>query len=376
MKTQRVVLLNLVLVLLLAVSGCTASRAGGTSAAQASADGPGLSAVDGSPVQATVAPTATVAPAPADVLPDQNSPIVKPPLVELPAVRAARIAETPSAPPLSRTVNVLVLGADRRADEAHWRTDVLMLIALDMTGRQAAAISLPRDNYMEEIPGHQPNKINVIDFLGEQDEPDSDAKLIRTILQEKLGVPIHFFLRFDFESFKDVIDALGGVEIAIDCRAYEYLPEEDISLYLEPGIQRLGGKMALGYVRARNQGGDLERARRQQRMVWAVRNQLLSENQLPNLPGLYAALAGSVQTDIGFVDTIRLARFGLALAEDDIHGMVIAPPDLLKPSWRGGMSVFVADWPLIAERVQTVFERPPLVETNTVGTGGDRVQCP
>lgn len=195
-------------------------------------------------------------------------------------------------------------------------------------------------------------------------------------MQEKLGVPIHFFLRFDFESFKDVIDALGGVEIAIDCRAYEYLPEEDISLYLEPGIQRLGGKMALGYVRARNQGGDLERARRQQRMVWAVRNQLLSENQLPNLPGLYAALAGSVQTDIGFVDTIRLARFGLALAEDDIHGMVIAPPDLLKPSWRGGMSVFVADWPLIAERVQTVFERPPLVETNTVGTGGDRVQCP
>ena len=183
-------------------------------------------------------------------------------------------------------------------------------------------------------------------------------------------------MRFDFEGFKKVVDALGGVEVTVECRVYEYLPEEDIELYLLPGTHRLAGKMALGYVRARNQGGDLERARRQQRMVWAVRNQLLSENQLPNLPALYAALRDSVQTDIGFVDSIRFARFALNLAEDDIHGMVISPPDLVKPAWRGGMSVWLADWPLIAERVQTVFDRPPLAQTNTVGATGDRVQCP
>ena len=183
-------------------------------------------------------------------------------------------------------------------------------------------------------------------------------------------------MRFDFEGFKQVVDALGGVEVAVECRVYEYLPEEDIELYLLPGTHRLAGKMALGYVRARNQGGDLERARRQQWMVWAVRNQLLSENQLPHLPALYAALRDSVQTDIGFVESIRFTRFALGLAEDDIHGMVISPPDLVRPDWRGGMAVWLADWPLIAERVQTVFDRPPLAQTNTVGAEGDRVQCP
>ncbi|MBI3958473.1 MAG: LCP family protein [Chloroflexi bacterium] len=376
MKAQRIVLLNLVLVLVLTVSGCTRSRAGAASGVEASADAAGVSVADASIRLAAVAPTPTVAPAPTDALPDQTGLAVKPHFVELPGAQEAQIAETPIEPPLSRTVNVLVLGADRRPHEGHWRTDVLMLIALDMAGRQAAAISLPRDIYMDEIPGHRPNKINVIDFLGEQDEPGSGPDLLASILEEKIGVPIHHFLRFDFEGFKKVVDALGGVEIDVECRVYEYLPEEDINLYLVPGTHRLAGKMALGYVRARNQGGDLERARRQQRMVWAVRNQLLNENQLPNLPALYAALRDSVQTDIGFVDAIRLARFALNLAEDDIHGMVISPPDLVKSGWRGGMSVFIADWPLVAERMQTLFERPPLFQTNTVGAEGDRVQCP
>ncbi|MGB5052316.1 MAG: LCP family protein [Caldilineaceae bacterium] len=307
---------------------------------------------------------------------------VSPPPQNSPADTTEDTTEASTVPvesdglPLNHTVNILLLGSDRRPGEGNWRTDVLMLLALDLEGKRAAAISFPRDIYLDNIPGHKPNKINVVDFLGERDESGHGPALLASLLTEKIGVPIHYFLRFDFEGFKKVVDALDGVEIEVECRIYEYLPEEDINLYLEPGTHRLAGKMALGYVRARNQGGDLERARRQQRIVWAVRRQLLTENQLANLPALYAALADSVQTDIGFVDAIRLARFGLSLDETAIHGMVISPPDLVKADWRGGMSVWLADWPLIGERVQTVFDRPPLIETNTVGATGDRVQCP
>ena len=283
---------------------------------------------------------------------------------------------TPDLPPLSRTVNVLVLGSDRRPRMPNWRTDVIMIVAMDMEKGEAAVISIPRDVYVE-IPGHQANRINVVDYLGEQDEPGGGGpKLLAGIIQKQMGIPIHYYLRFEFDSFREAIDALGGVEIPLDCPVYEYLPEEDLYLNLGPGTHRLTGYQALVYVRSRRLGGDLERARRQQRVVWAVRRQILAENLLPKIPALYAALKDSVQTDIGLVTAIRFARFALELEEDDVHGMVLAPPDLLKEGWRRGMFVFLADWPAIQERVQTVFDRPPLAETNTVGEGGDRQQCP
>ena len=351
MTTQRVYLLNLVLILALALGGC--SRPGAAApepATQPASVAPVESTATSTPAQATTAAPTVVA-----IEPQVEA--------ETPAggPLAALIAEPETRPPLNRTVNILLLGSDRRPKEVNWRTDVLMLIALDVENSQAAAISFPRDIYLDVIPGHKPNKINVVDYLGEKDDPGNGSDLLASILEEKLGISIHHFLRFEFESFKQVVDALGGVELNVECRVYEYLPEEDINLYLEPGVQRLEGKMALGYVRARNQGGDLERARRQQRMVLAVRDQLLAENQLPHLPALYAALNDSVKTDIVFVDAIRFARFGLNLAEADIHGMVIAPPDMVRADWRGGMSVWVADWPKIAEQIQRVFDRPPPV---------------
>ena len=367
MKMPRIVLLNLILILILILAGCgpasevepaaleTRNDVAAPVVLAAPTTAPQSEMVAATPTPLTASPTALPTPAQSSAAND--------PLADL--------------PPLSRTTNILLLGSDRRPYEPNWRTDVLMLIALDMQGHQAGVISFPRDIYIDEIPNHKPNKINVIDYLGETDAPGRGGPdLLASILEEKTGVPIDYFLRFDFEGFKKVVDALGGVEIEVECRVYEYLPEEDINLYLEPGTHRLGGKMALGYVRARNQGGDLERARRQQRVVWAVRHQLLTEDQLSNVPALYAALKDSVQTDINFVDAIRFARFALGLSEDGIHGMVISPPDMVKSGWRGGMSVFVADWPLIAEQMQTVLTRPPLIETNTVGAVGDKVQCP
>jgi len=373
MKTQRIVLLHLVLVFALALTGCSRSRRTAT----ASGDSSSVAPVAPTDIVTTVAldqPTTVPAiPTPHTPIPPTSTPQ---PLLVQSTVSTDQPPDVADLPPLSRSVNILLLGSDRRPKDSNWRTDVLMLIALDLEGHRVGVISFPRDIYIDVIPGHQPNKINVIDYLGERDEPGNGPDLLASIIKEKTGIPVDFFLRFDFEGFKKVVDALGGVEITVECRVYEYLPEENIDLDLQPGVHRLEGKMALGYVRARNQGGDLERARRQQRVVWAVRNQLLTENQLPNLPALYAALQNSVQTDIGFVDAIRFARFALDLDEDNIHGMVISPPDMSQSGWRGGMSVFVANWPVIAERVQTVFDRPPLALTNTVGAEGDRVQCP
>ena len=277
---------------------------------------------------------------------------------------------------LTQTTNILVLGSDRRPMESNWRTDVIMILGLDATTGKAGVISFPRDIYIEDIPGFRSHRINVIDYVGERSEPGSGPKLVGQILSERLGLPIHHYIRFDFDSFKEIVDALDGVQIKVDCAIYDQIEEEDLYIDLAPGEHILNGDMALSYVRTRRQGGDLERIRRQQRFIWALRQQFLEQNWLAQLSTLYTTFANEVQSDIGPLEAISLVQFALNVTEEDVHGLVISPPALVEQSWRDGMFVFDADWPLIAQTMETVFERPPFVTTNTVGPSADQPICP
>lgn len=278
-------------------------------------------------------------------------------------------APTPSAEdnPFLDTTNILVLGADRDPGVPNWRTDVMMIVALDTKGDQVGVISLPRDLYLEEIPGHNPNRINVVDYLGEQDDPDGGGPaLLGSIIEDKIGIPIDHYVRFDFNSFRDVVNALGGVDVDVDCPFTGYLRDYGGWMRLSPGMHRLNGDQALIYVRDRKvSGGDLERARRQQRFVWSVRNQILNENMVRRLPALYSALSDSVDTDMGLLKALRIARFALGIDPEDIHGFVVTPPDMLEQGWRQGMYVFVPDWELIRENAKGVFDEEPFDLTST-----------
>jgi LCP family protein required for cell wall assembly len=272
--------------------------------------------------------------------------------------------------PLDHTTNVLVLGSDRREGTPNWRTDVMMIVALDEAGGRAGVISIPRDIYIDVIPGHQPNKINVIDYLGEKDAPEGGGPaLFASIIQEKMGIRIDHWVRFDFTGFIELVDALGGVEVDIDCAYYDYFQIEDVVLNVKPGLQRLSGDEALVYVRSRRLGGDLDRARRQQRFIWAIRNQVLNENILTRLPALYNAVSDSVQTDMGVVSALKVVRFAIGLDREEITGMVIGYP-LVQQGYAGNMWIFKADWEAIRSEVQKVFDREPFIDTNTL------VKCP
>lgn len=277
---------------------------------------------------------------------------------------------------LARTTNILVLGSDRRRGTSNWRTDVIMIVALDLTLGEAGVISLPRDIYIEEIPNAGPNRINVVDYLGERIEPGYGPRLLAELLSQRLGFSIDHYVRFEFESFKNVVDALGGISVTVDCAVFDEIEEEDLYINLRPGTHRLNGEEALAYVRTRRAGGDLERIRRQQRLIWALRQQFLDQNWLPKVPALYSSLSDAIQTDLNVLDVAQLIRFGINVSEAQVHGLVISPPMLLTQDWHNGMFVFLADWPRISQTMETVFDRPPFESTNTVGPGGDRSYCP
>jgi LCP family protein required for cell wall assembly len=360
-------MLLLIATLVLAACGPEAPAPGGSSG------GTDAAALEAAAPDSAADTAAAAAPAEAAPAADAAAAATEAPRNAVPEV----IAEAPVQPldvdarfPLSYTTNILVLGSDRREGQPNWRTDVMMIVALDMKNNRAGVISIPRDVYLEEIPGHNPNKINVVDYLGEQDEPDGGGpKLLGSLIEEKMGVPIHHFVRFDFTGFVDLVDALDGVEVEIDCPYYDYFQIEDVVLNVKPGVQRLTGEEALVYVRSRKIGGDLDRARRQQRFIWAVRNQVLNENILPKLPALYNALSDSVQTDMGVVQTLKVVRMAIGLDREDIHGFVIGYP-LVEEGYAGNMWVFRADWPAIREQAQKVFESDPFLDTNTL------VECP
>ena len=298
---------------------------------------------------------------------------------------------TPAVEDLNATTNVLILGSDRRPKEPNWRTDVIILLMMNPNLGEAAIISFPRDMYIDSIPGHQPNRINVIDYLGEMEAPGGGPNLLITILEQRLGIEIDHYVRFQFDGFTKLIDKLGGLRIYVDCHLFEDYPEEGIYLNLLPGEHLLSGQQALSYVRSRRAGGgDLERARRQQRVVWALRKQLadLNWNLVLQGVGLFEALRYSVDTDVGMFDALKYARFGLKLSESGVKGMVLGEP-ALRHGWRQNMAVFLVDWRQIANELQSVFDRPPLVDTNTAlspnrpqpndGGGTDavtRAECP
>ena len=96
-----------------------------------------------------------------------------------------------------------------------------------------------------------------------------------------------------------------------------------------------------------------------------MRNQILQENLLPRLPAIYQALAASIDSDIGIVTALQLVRFVLGLDEKDVHGLVLAPPTMLTPGWRQGMSVFIPNWSAVRASTIEIFENPPFTSANT-----------
>ncbi|WP_052412020.1 LCP family protein [Streptomyces mutabilis] len=206
--------------------------------------------------------------------------------------------------------NVLVIGSDTRSGDGNARygrndgterSDTTILLHLAAGRDSATAVSLPRD-LMVDVPGcrHPDGRRSdpVFAQFNYAYEVGGSACSIRTV--EKLtGIRIDHHVVVDFQGFKDVVDALDGVEVCLR----EPVNDEDAELRLPAGRVTLDGEQALGYVRARKSlgdGSDTDRMDRQQRFLGALVNKVQSNDVLLNpvklLPVLDAATS-SLTTD-------------------------------------------------------------------------------
>lgn len=266
--------------------------------------------------------------------------------------------------PLQQTHNILLLGMDQRSLGYAGRTDTIMVLSLDQVNSRAALLSIPRDVYLP-IPGVGYSRINTAYGFGEERQPNGGLALLSSTIEKNFGIPIHNYVRVDIQGFEEIVDALGGVDVTVDCDLYDEKFPGYFGVYtLTAGDYHMDGRQALYYARSRKSTSDFDRARRQQRVLLAIRRRALEADLLPRVPALYTALRDTVDTDLGPGDIADLARWAAGFKMENLFGMVLRYP--LVDDWvtpQGGM-VQLPDLPAIDDALDNIWTRAPLTQTN------------
>ncbi|WP_028987791.1 LCP family protein [Thermicanus aegyptius] len=203
-----------------------------------------------------------------------------------------------------RPFTLLILGIDSRG-EAKARSDTMMIAAINPILHKVTLLSIPRDTRIKTIKyGHE--KINHTMFLG-------GVPLVEDTLESFLGISIDRYITIDFEGFRRLIDALGGIEVDVKKRMKYRDPSDGTDINLKPGKQRLNGKEALDYARYRKSDigrddSDFERIARQQQVMRALLKKAEKNLTLFNLSDLMDILGDHVKTDLTQEELERLAH--------------------------------------------------------------------
>jgi polyisoprenyl-teichoic acid--peptidoglycan teichoic acid transferase len=309
------------------------------------------------------------------------------PTVTEPPVQGSALPNV-SIPPWDgkERLNILLIGTDQRPKEGTYNTDTLIVVSIDPVTKQVAMFSLPRDTVDVPLPpgplrnayarGVYPKKINAL-FTSVRNRPDLVAGNNRTRgyngLKQTLGylygLDIKYFVEVNFDGFKQVVDALGGVTINVQIPVSdESYPSDSGRLarvYIPAGIQHMTGAEALVYARSRHSGqGDFDRAARQQRVLTSLREQADVGNLIPRIPQLVDAFKATVRTDIPQSELAKLAGLADSVDTRNIRSYVFTPPRYATERLHGDPRgyVILPNVPRIRQAVDDAFSISPQVQ--------------
>lgn len=248
---------------------------------------------------------------------------------------------TTISPDPSQSINTLVIGSDEGSvkGESGWcRSDVMMLVCLKERDKKAVVISIPRDTKVK-LPGYGTEKINAAHCYG---GPSAAIDAVK----ELLGIDIHHYVSMNFEGFKQIVDAIGGVPIhlnnPIDDKYAGHLPAGDLVL---------NGEQALTIVRSRKlPGGDLDRIKSQQAFLNALIHKAAEMRDVWKAKNLVDIVASTCKMDYtaGELTTLAEEMKDFPITNVQFVTMPGAPKVI------GGGSYVVADEEAIAELVAEV----------------------
>jgi LCP family protein required for cell wall assembly len=218
----------------------------------------------------------------------------------------AEDALSPAGFTLTSPNTILILGSDARTEEnaepgatvgGPSRSDSIMLLRAG--GGRSARMSIPRDTVVD-IPGHGRDKINAAYAIG-------GAGLTILTVEQYLGIEINHIVEVNFENFPEFIDAMGGITVSTGCVQSDInggRRNGGFSLRLRAGENHLNGDQALALARTRKNNcnaaeSDLTRAKRQQKIMSAIKSRLISPATFLRGPFVAWEAPKAIRSDMG-----------------------------------------------------------------------------
>ncbi|HEY3290769.1 MAG TPA: LCP family protein, partial [Anaerolineae bacterium] len=240
-------------------------------------------------------------------------------------------------------VTVLVMGIDQRPVEnaSYANTDSLILLTMNPISKTAGMLSIPRDLWVN-LTSHGQDRINTAMASG-------GTVYAMHEVAKVLGVPIHHYVRVNFTALQKLVDLIGGIDVYVDqdINDQQY---PDMNYHFDPfvisaGMHHMDGATALKYARTRHNTSDFYRMRRQQQVILAVRDRVLSIDALPNLAAnaseIMGTMAGAVVSDLSVPEMVQLALAAKDIPTENISKAVMDENVVQDYRTTGGAQVLI-----------------------------------
>lgn len=283
------------------------------------------------------------------------------------------VASGPTVEPVDGRYNILLLGGDAGPDREGLRPDSISLVSVNAETGQSVIVGLPRELQNMPFPESSPmyplhpngyavdiceldvcylNSLYTDVSINHSDlYPDAEAagsepgiEAVKDAVTGATGLEVQFFVMVDMAGFEALIDALGGIEIAV----LERLPiggdefGNNVDGYIEPGVQVMNGYTALWYARSRYSTNDYDRMRRQREIQTAILQQFTPATVATRFVELAAAGSNLVRTDIPESMVPTFIDLALKSREFEPVTVELTPPEV---------DPFYPDYAMIQEMV-------------------------
>jgi LCP family protein required for cell wall assembly len=243
-------------------------------------------------------------------------------------------------------LNILVMGIRGLGDPdatsgGPLLTDSIQVFSYDKTVHKSSIVSIPRDLFIT-IHNQTKDKINSAYEYGFYHSGNS-LQFIKDKISEITGVYIDEVVIFDFSSFKQIIDALGGIDITL-ATPFDESKEWGFKFHLPVGLNHMDGQTALYYARSRYSSSDFDRSRRQQQIIFAIKDKLLKLNFFGDPVKSFSILTlirSDIKTDIGVWNISQLLDLANQVKFDQIKRLVISTDNLVTESTRDGVYILL-----------------------------------
>jgi LCP family protein required for cell wall assembly len=300
-------------------------------------------------VAAVPADTPTPEPAPEKRLGADTASLIDP---------SVEAVDTPTPAPVDGRYAFLLLGYGGAGHDGAYLTDSVMVVVVDPAAKSLTLLSVPRDAWVPmSLDGKTTfyNKLNTAyafakdssfypdrlpKYTGDQGAGQFAADTVSRIL----GIPIKYYVALDFAGFRQMVDALDGIDVDVPRGFASLYPANDdpqidpswTTVRFKAGMQHMNGERAIQYARAREviddsgEAGDFARSRRQRLIIEAFKTRFFRADGLLRLPKLLAIAAKHVDTNYDIGGAAQLGQLALEWRDVEIRQTALTLQNFLE----------------------------------------------